>query len=475
MKKKVLSVFLSICMIVSCMAGISITAGAAGSVSYLDADGGTKSCTDYTVVKEDTTTWTSGWYVVDNDTKIYTDVTVTGDVKLILCDGKILTALKGIKVDGTNKLTIYAQSTVESTMGALSADGASGCAGIGGGEKEDGGNISINGGKVTANGGRFAAGIGGGYYGDGGNININGGIITAYGSNNTNYGRHNTNYGSDSAAGIGGGHGGAGGNITINGGEVTAFGGDKGAGIGGGYYGASGNITINGGMITATGGFGGGVGIGAGLYNSRNYQYDGMITINGGKVTAKGTKGEAGIGGCYVGDNSKINILGGQVTVIAGEYASAINAGKSASGANITLGWTNTDDFIDAQGIYNGTVSFASEKTFMLGGTTTSAYWNSTSDNNIDNNKITAHQSTNEAKVNDKSSTKLTWNPVSGATSYTVYIAKNGKWVKLTSTKKTSINVSNLKNNKTYKFLVRAKVNGKLTSVKKSYKLTVKN
>ena len=475
MKKKVLSVFLSICMIVSCMVGISITAGAAGSVNYLDKDGTNKSCTTYTAVSESTTVWSDGWYVVDNKTTIYNRVTVTGDVKLILCDGITLTVPNGITVEGTDKLTIYAQSTVESAMGALSVNSTSGCAGIGGGDRRDGGNITINGGKVTAAGGRFAAGIGGGYYGNGGNITINGGNITTYGSNNTNYGRHNTNYGSDSAAGIGGGHGGAGGNITINDGEVTATGGDKGAGIGGGYYGASGNITINGGMVTANGGFGGGVGIGAGSYNSRNYQYDGTITINGGKVTAKGAKTGAGIGGCYGGNDSKINILGGQVTVIAGEYASAIEAGKSASDANIILGWKDTDDFIDAQGKYDGTVSFIEGKKFVLGGTTSAAYWNSASDNNINNNKITAYQPTETTKVIDKSSTKLKWDPVSGATSYTVYIAKNGKWVKLTSTKKTSINVSNLKNNKTYKFLVRAKVNGKLTPVKKSYKLTVKN
>ncbi|MBP5605715.1 MAG: hypothetical protein J6X60_09265, partial [Ruminiclostridium sp.] len=249
MKKKVLSVFLSICMIVSCMVGISITAGADGSVSFLDANGTMESCTTYTSVTYTTTVWSTGWYVVDSDTPISDRVTVTGDVNLILCDGKTLTVPSGINVEGTNKLTIYAQST-GSTMGALTATGTYNTAGIGGGISEAGGNITINGGVVEANGG---------WAGDG----------------------------------IGGGKGGADSNITINGGVVVANGGQFGAGIGGG----------------ASGGAGG-----------------------------------------------TIKILGGQVTAIAGIEASAVGAGWHASGAGITLGWTNADGFIDARGTYKGTV-----------------------------------------------------------------------------------------------------------------------
>jgi hypothetical protein len=123
-KNRILSVFLSVCMIISCMVGISITAGAAGSVSFLDADGTEESCTTYTSVTESTTAWSTGWYVVDSTTPINSSrVTVTGDVHLILCDGKTLTAEKGINVEGTNKLTIYAQST-GNTMGALTATAA---------------------------------------------------------------------------------------------------------------------------------------------------------------------------------------------------------------------------------------------------------------------------------------------------------------------------------------------------------------
>ena len=87
-------------------------------------------------------------------------------------------------------------------------------------------------------------------------------------------------------------------------------------------------------------------------------------------------------------------------------------------------------------------------------------------DHSLDNPQFTA--------AVDGSSVKLTWDAVSGAANYNVYVAKNGKWSKLATTKKTTIDVLKLKNNKTYKFLVRAKVNGKLIPVGESYKLTVK-
>ena len=87
-------------------------------------------------------------------------------------------------------------------------------------------------------------------------------------------------------------------------------------------------------------------------------------------------------------------------------------------------------------------------------------------DHSLDNPQFTASV--------DGSSVKLTWDAVSGAAKYNVYVAKNGKWSKLATTKKTMLTVAKLKNNKTYKFLVRAKVNGKLTPVSESYKLTVK-
>ena len=96
----------------------------AASVSYVDrtADENGKvtesdaTCEDYTVVASDSTTWSSGWYVVNTDTTISSRVTVSGTVNLILCDGATLTASKGITLTGDNSLTIYGQTKDSGTL-----------------------------------------------------------------------------------------------------------------------------------------------------------------------------------------------------------------------------------------------------------------------------------------------------------------------------------------------------------------------
>ena len=108
-------------------------------------------------------------------------------------------------VNEGNSLTIYANSTVDGTMGTLGAVSTFGeHAGIGG-KNSKCGDITINGGNITAQGGANGAGIGSsGGYDQGGDIVINGGIVTATGG--------------DYAPGIGGRF--SGGNITVNGGSV---------------------------------------------------------------------------------------------------------------------------------------------------------------------------------------------------------------------------------------------------------------
>lgn len=68
---------------------------------------------------------------------------------------------------------------------------------------------------------------------------------------------------------------------------------------------------------------------------------------------------------------------------------------------------------------------------------------------------------------------RLAWNPVDGATSYNVYVKKNDKYKKLTSTSKPALKVSGLKNGTTYEFMVRYKVDGKLSEITDSYKVSV--
>ena len=166
------------------------------------------------------------------------------------------------------------------------------------------GTVSIIGGSVTASGSN------GGIYSSEG-VTINGGIVTA------------TGY-----TGINGSEG-----VTINGGIVTA------TGSGGfGIYNWKRNVTINGGIVTVTG------------YNSIYNDY-GNITISGGIVTATGANN-----GLY-GPNG-VTISGGSVTATCG-YGYGIYSQNS----DITLGWTNSTDFIKASS-YKGSVQIAEGKSF---------------------------------------------------------------------------------------------------------------
>lgn len=103
-------------------------------------------------------------------------------------------------------------------------------AGIGGGNRGNGDDVTITGGTVQTVGGKEGAGIGGGTLGNGSNVTITGGNVTAQGVS--------------VAAGIGGGYKGAGNNVTISGGTVTALGGSYAAGIGGGTYGTGSNLVV---------------------------------------------------------------------------------------------------------------------------------------------------------------------------------------------------------------------------------------
>ena len=186
---------------------------------------------------------------------------------------------------------------------AIGYDGA----GIGGGEDRSAGNITIYGGKVYGSGDEGnGAGIGGGYAGSGGNITIYGGEVTARGGKRaagigggekyngggamgdvTIWGGTVKAFGGSQGAGIGGGmdckdnYG----TLTVNGGEVTAAGGYIAAGIGGGYQGNGCTVVINGGTVTARGNqdecddYICSAAIGGGYTGS-----GGSVTINGGTI-----------------------------------------------------------------------------------------------------------------------------------------------------------------------------------------------
>ena len=225
---------------------------------------------------EGTLTLTSGDYTIEDETVTVTGrITIDGSVNLLLPDGKTLNANRGITVSSGNTLVIDKFDSESTGAGTLIATGGDGAAGIGGGNNQTGGTITIKGGTVTAYGGYFAAGIGGGYNGAGGTVTINGGKVTATGGEN--------------AAGIGGGRSGAGGTISINGGTVTATGGSAneylgaGSGIGGGYNGAGATVNITGGTVTATGGSGSSdyPGDGTGIGRGNGGSSDGTLTLTG--------------------------------------------------------------------------------------------------------------------------------------------------------------------------------------------------
>ena len=221
-------------------------------------------------------------------------------------------------------------------------------AGIGGGYGDGSGmkEITIYGGKVTAQGAEGGAGIGGGKNNNHpGTINIYGGDITAEAG--------------DYGAGIGGGQNRDGWPIIINGGKVYAHSGNCGAGIGGGFLGSGTSVVINDGQVQAYGSSGGaGIGGGCGQYNSvgdnilfvvtigfytdatQKGGHSGTIAIHGGIVFAEGNNYDwtvsAGIGGGIWGDvNGPITIDGGNVTVTSktyeGDITPAIGAGLNGN------------------------------------------------------------------------------------------------------------------------------------------------
>lgn len=272
-----------------------------------------------------------------------------GAINLTLVGVNVITSPAGnpgLRLEGTNALTILGSGSLTATGGTFSAGigggnyksggkitvengtvtaigGTEGGAAIGGGYSASGGEIVINGGTVYATGGTRAAGIGGGYYGTGSAITINGGtVITSGGSFNGAGG-----------AGIGGGCDGAVGTITISGGTVTATGGDSGAGIGGGSGGSGGTITITGGTIAAIGGdYGAGIGGGNGGVDG------GTISLSNGTIVATGGYNGAGIGGGFSRTSGGvINISSpAAVTAFSGGNRPAIDASGGAIEAGST-------------------------------------------------------------------------------------------------------------------------------------------
>ena len=295
---------------------------------------------------------------IDNSAYKWAGITCEGTATIILKEGT-MNRVKGfdrsypaIFVPENHTLTIAGTGELETT--ARNGGYGDCCAGIGGGNHLNCGNITIRGGIVTATGGEFGAGIGGGYEAKCGNITIKGGTVIATGGYN--------------GAGIGSGCDPSSicGNITIESGTVTAIGGQQAAGIGTGYNSYCGKITIKGdAVVTATGSdadpkqFAAGIGCGTGgicgdiiisggrvnAKGSRDAaaigstdENCGDIIISGGNVIAKASKFGAGIGSGHWGGCGNISISGGTVTATGGNCGSGIGSGGGSSGMPASCG-----------------------------------------------------------------------------------------------------------------------------------------
>lgn len=218
----------------------------------------------------------------------------------------------GIAVPPGSSLTIDGEAT-----GSLAAYGGQLAAGIGGGDGETAGSITVADGTIVAWGGFFAAGVGGGAGADGGTVVVTDGALEARGGRG--------------GAGIGGGYSGEGGSFSASGGTTTATGGSRGSGIGGGEVAAGGTVTITNGSVTANGGFSAaGIGGGSGARG-------GTTTVSGGTVIATGNENGAGIGGGLDGNGVSSSISGGTVTANGGRYGAGIGGGYRGNGGTIAI------------------------------------------------------------------------------------------------------------------------------------------
>ena len=365
MNKKILSIFLIILFVISCIPLIATAAD-----GTIDTDG----TYDIGAYSNDSTITIDSLASTDGLTVTLTNTTgaTCTNLRIRCADAGTKLTIDGVKIDNHatsgacalsfsgagNTLTLIDSSSLASGLGepgvrveigtsltisgsgALSATGGNYSAGIGAGKSSNGGNITIAGGAVTANGGHGGAGIGGGQ----GEIDtVNWPTVTTSGGNN--------------------------GEVTITGGAVTANGGTEGAGIGGGSLGGGGKITIEGGTVSAAGIGGAGIGGGgAQAYVGDPYVVtvgnsdSGEITISGGVVTADSHYSAsvlgpgAGIGGGFGGDGGAILISGGTITASSRNAdgitwgGAGIGGGAWGAGGVITI----EDGTVTANGSYCG-------------------------------------------------------------------------------------------------------------------------
>ena len=190
--------------------------------------------------------------------------------------------------------------------------------------------------KLTCEGGRYGAGIGGSKVGIK-NFSQGHGMNLHFGSLATGiYGGEILATSGVYGAGIGGGQGGVGEWIYVYSGKLTVRSVSEGAGIGGGQGGPGRFIYIKGGTVNA-GSESGGAGIGSGDQDGQNNSEDAYhIEISGGTVEAWSNYAGAGIGGGRGGSGYDISITGGVVRA-QGYLGAGIGGGMNGNSGNILI------------------------------------------------------------------------------------------------------------------------------------------
>ena len=190
--------------------------------------------------------------------------------------------------------------------------------------------------KLTCEGGRYGAGIGGSKVGIK-NFSQGHGMNLHFGSLATGiYGGEILATSGVYGAGIGGGQGGVGEQIYVYSGKLTVRSVSEGAGIGGGQGSPGRFIYIKGGTVNA-GSESGGAGIGSGDQDGQNKSEDAHhIEISGGTVEAWSNYAGAGIGGGRGGSGYDISITGGVVRA-QGYLGAGIGGGMNGNSGNILI------------------------------------------------------------------------------------------------------------------------------------------
>ena len=246
---------------------------ATNAIAYIDADGSTKYCTEYTVIDGSKTAFnTGGWYVVSGNVPI-AGLYFGGDTNIILCDDSYLNCTGNGVTTNNKNLCIYAQS---GGTGRLSSSVSYAIdAAI------DAIDFTLYGGIVEAtnsfNGGIGVRGV---------SVTINGGSLVSSGDS----------YGIKAA----------GGNVVINGGNVS---GSANASSGFGIYSWGGSITL--GWIKPTD-----------RITANSYYCNGTISVKSGQAFSNGTEDLSGT----ITDMSKLDGKTLRPSPVGGDWSATLTA-----------------------------------------------------------------------------------------------------------------------------------------------------